>query len=157
MKKKIYLETTVFNYYFDKNRKEHKDTLRLFELIYSGEFEAYTSQYALDEIGECYEPKRSKMYKLVDNYNIIVLGASDEAKRLMRIYINEGMVPRSSEEDGLHIATASINNVDAIISLNFNHINRAKTKLMIQEINEKEGYKEISILSPLEVVDNGKS
>ena len=41
-KLKLYLETTVFNFYFDEDRPGHEDVLRLFEAIKAGEFEAYT-------------------------------------------------------------------------------------------------------------------
>ena len=44
-KLKLYLETTVFNYYFDEDREGHGDVLKLFEAISEGKYEAYTSLY----------------------------------------------------------------------------------------------------------------
>ena len=40
---RLYLETTVFNYYFDVNRDGHGDTVKLFESIGAGEYEGYLS------------------------------------------------------------------------------------------------------------------
>ena len=41
-KLKLYLETTVFNYYFDEDRTGHEDVLKLFEAIEFGKFEVYS-------------------------------------------------------------------------------------------------------------------
>jgi predicted nucleic acid-binding protein len=42
-KQKIYLETSIFNYYFDKEREAHPYTLKLFEEIKAGKYAPYTS------------------------------------------------------------------------------------------------------------------
>ncbi|MCL2096264.1 MAG: hypothetical protein FWH10_05090, partial [Oscillospiraceae bacterium] len=47
---KIYLETTMFNYYFDIERDAHADTVKLFNEIRTGKYEAYTSVYVIDEL-----------------------------------------------------------------------------------------------------------
>jgi predicted nucleic acid-binding protein len=41
---RIYLETTVFNYYFEKERDAHADTVMLFEEIKAGKYRAFTSE-----------------------------------------------------------------------------------------------------------------
>ena len=47
---KIYLETTMFNYYFDTERDAHADTVKLFNEIQAGKYDAYTSVYVIDEL-----------------------------------------------------------------------------------------------------------
>ena len=54
---RIYLETTMFNYYFDKEREAHADTVRLFEEIKAGKYQAYTSGYAIREISRAPEER----------------------------------------------------------------------------------------------------
>ena len=47
---RIYLETTIFNYYFEKERDFlHTDTVKLFEEIRANKYEAYTSDAVIDE------------------------------------------------------------------------------------------------------------
>ena len=46
-----------------------------------------------------------------------------------------------------------LNDLDYIFSLNFQHINRQKTKTMTAYININEGYKAINICSPMEVIE----
>ena len=155
MKKlKIYLETTIFNYYFDENRDAHKSTIKLFEEIIEGKYEAYTSNYVIDELLQADEPKKSKMLDLIEKYNIIVLKYNEESEALADKYIEMNIIPKNYKYDGIHIAIASINKLDYIFSLNFKHINKLKTKLMTENINIQEGYKGIIICSPMEVVED---
>ena len=49
-KMRLYLETTMFNYYYDTDRDGHSDTIRMFEAIGKGEYEGYTSEYVIFEI-----------------------------------------------------------------------------------------------------------
>ena len=149
---KIYIETTLFNCYFDRDRDAHSATIELFREIEAGKYQAYTSSYVIDELEETKEEsKRSNMLTLITKYNIKVLDYSDEAQDLADIYVNEGVIPEKYSYDGLHIACASVNDLEFIFSLNFQHINKLKTKTMTSNINIREGYKPIAIVSPMEV------
>jgi predicted nucleic acid-binding protein len=154
MNPKIYLETTVFNYYFDTERDAHADTVKLFEEIRAGKYEAYTSLYVTDELEVACEPKRSNMLALIDKYGIKVLSAGHETERLADIYVNERIIPATKGLDSRHVAVATVNNLEYIFSFNFKHINRIKTKTMTREINIREGYKPIIITVPSEVIEN---
>jgi len=154
-KPKIYLETTIFNYYFDVERDGHADTVKLFEEVRSGKYEAYASTYVTDELEETKDDnRRTKMLALIDEYNITVIPGDDEARRLSEVYINAGIIPAVQSYDSLHIAIATINDLDYIFSFNFKHINRIKTKAMTSAINLSEGYKPITITTPREVVEH---
>ena len=150
-KLKVYLETTVFNHYFDKDREAHVATVKLFDEIQAGMYEAFTSTYVTDELVKAHEPKRSDMLALIGKYNIAVLVDCRETRRLGEMYINEGIIPVRYGYDGFHIACATINDIDYVFSLNFQHINKVKTKIMTGLINVREGYRPVSIISPMEV------
>ena len=154
---KIYLETTMFNYYFDKERDAHADTVKLFEEIASGKYEAYTSAYVIDELNDADEPKKSNMLSLITEYNIDVLDYSNEARDLADIYVNENIIPDKYRYDGFHIACATVNDLEYIFSLNFKHINKIKTKTMTSGINIREGYKPIIIGVPSEAIEYGEN
>ena len=85
-KLKVYLETTMFNYYFDSDRDAHPYTVRLFEEIAAGKYEAYTSEYVVRELKAAKEDKRGKMLDLIQDYDITVLDADPEALRLADVY-----------------------------------------------------------------------
>ena len=151
-KPKIYIETTLFNHYFDEDREAHAATVSLFNDIKAGKYEAYTSFYVTYEIKNTKdEDKRSNMLALINEYNITVLEDEEEARQLANIYVKEGIIPDRYRYDGLHIAIATTNDLEYIFSLNFQHINKVKTKAMTSIINIREGYKPITIASPMEV------
>ena len=58
---RIYLETTMFNYYFEQEREAHADTVKLFEEIKEGKYQAFTSMYAIREIMRAPEERTQKM------------------------------------------------------------------------------------------------
>ncbi|MDR0909998.1 MAG: hypothetical protein LBM77_09565 [Spirochaetaceae bacterium] len=84
---KGYLETTMFNLFFDENRPSHVAIRKLFDAIRRGEYDIYTSQYVVDELEAADEPKRTDMLGLITEYNIKVIDKSDEIVRLAQIYI----------------------------------------------------------------------
>jgi predicted nucleic acid-binding protein len=150
---KIYLETTMFNYYFDKDREAYPATVRLFEEIAEGKYLPYTSRYVLDELGNAQEPKRSQMLALVEKYSITTLDYSKDAEKLADMYVAETFIPPKYRTDGIHIAVATVNDLDMILSLNFRHIVRKRTVEGAGAINILAGYRPISIHTPQEVAD----
>ena len=156
-KPKIYLETTMFNYYFDEDRDAHADTMKLFKEIQAGKYEAYTSIYVTDELIKAEDPKRSNMLALITEYNITVLPASNEADNLADVYVSEGIIPQKYRTDGVHIAVTTVSELDIIVSMNYEHIVKRKTILATGKINNLYGYRVIEIYSPMEVVENEKT
>jgi hypothetical protein len=154
-KLRLYLETSVFNFYIDEDRGDaHADTVRLFKEIESGKYEAFTSDYATDELEKALPEKRDKMIHLFAEYGIKVLEPSVEASRLADKYVAQGVIPLKYRTDGLHIAIAAINGLDMVISMNFQHIVKRKTIKMTGAINTLNGYQAVEIYSPMEVVEN---
>jgi predicted nucleic acid-binding protein len=152
-KLRIYLETTLFNYYFDVERDGHSDTVKLFEAIGAGEYEGYTSEYVSLELKKTQEPKRGNMLGLIEKYNICGLSLDEDVTRLANIYTRNNIIPERYRYDSLHIAIASVHRLDCILSYNFEHINRPKTKILVGEVNIREGYNGISICTSKEVLD----
>jgi hypothetical protein len=152
---KIYLETTIFNFYVDTELGDpHTDTVKLFGEIAAGKYEAFTSDYTVDELSKAKEDKRSKMMALLVEYKIPVLNMSDDAEKLAGIYVAENVIPEKYRTDGLHIAIATINDMDMIISMNFQHIVKRKTIKMTGHINMMNGYRAVEIYTPMEVIDD---
>ena len=150
---RLYLETTVFNYYFDADRDGHYDTVRMFEAIGAGEYEAYTSEYVMIELRDAKDPKKSNMLGLTEKYSITILDIDAESERMTDLYIKNGVIPANYRIDASHIASASVHELDCILSFNYNHINKLKTKRMTENINLLEGYKGITICTPMEVLN----
>lgn len=150
---KIYLETTIFNYYYEPERDSHSDTIKLFEEIKAGKYHAFTSVYTIQELMKAQEDKSRRMIGLIEEYGVTVLNASEEVDGLAELYQKQGILPPGSTIDAQHIAVATVNDLDMILSLNFKHIVRKKTVTMTGLVNIDRGYKPIEIHSPMEVVE----
>ena len=153
---KVYMETTMFNFYFDEEEGEqHEYTVRLFEMIKEGAFEAFTSTYVIDELNAARKEKRDKMMELIDRHGINMLDGNDEIRRIGDLYVEKGIIPKKYLTDALHIAIASVYGVDIVASMNFEHIVKPKTVRMTGIINIENGYNAIKIYSPEEAVKYG--
>jgi len=144
----------VFNYYFDEDREGHEDVVKLFEAIKADKYEVYTSELVIRELEKAQEPKKSQMLNLVEEYKPKILENSDKVKYLGKLYIEKGVIPASHLFDSLHVAMASVYELDCIISYNFHHINRYKTRIMTANINKEEGYGGVIIAAAKEVLNH---
>jgi len=150
---RYYLDTTVFNFVFAEGDTEKKDiTVKLFKdfpLMAEG---IYISDEVIREIGRSPEPRRSQLEQLLRDTSPLLLDIDSEAEELAERYINEGIIPERYKGDALHIAVAVINGIEAIVSWNFEHIVKLKTRIMVNGVNRLLGYHEIEICSPEEVI-----
>jgi hypothetical protein len=75
--------------------------------------------------------------------------------------IENKIIPLKYQMDAIHIAIATFYGLDKIVSLNYQHIVKNKTKAFAQQINIVYGYNFIDIYTPMdlikEVIDNEKS
>ncbi|MDR1908419.1 MAG: hypothetical protein LBQ35_00690 [Spirochaetaceae bacterium] len=158
-KPKIYLETTMFSFYYEERTEVRYQELKaqvrqVFDLIKAGKFEPFTSVYATDELeGEPDGQKRENMKRLIGDYGIKFLAQSDEAERLAALYIQEGAMPKAYPTDAAHIAITTVNGLDFIVSLNFGHIARPWTIERVRRVNGRENYRGVGIYKPAEVLE----
>jgi predicted nucleic acid-binding protein len=148
---KIYLDTSVFNGYYDIEFEE--DTQLLFEKIKLGQFKIVYSNTTEDELLEAPEKVRALLPDL-DNDLKIKVELNEEAVNLADMYLAENVVGKTSRADCFHIAMATINAVDILISWNFKHIVNVTRIRGYNAVNMKLGYPVIDIRSPKEIIYN---
>jgi hypothetical protein len=74
---------------------------------------------------------------------------------LRQQYINSGVVTPKSAEDALHVAIATVTQCSFIVSRNFRHIVHFDKIPKYNAVNTLNGYGQIGIYSPLEVINYG--
>lgn len=156
MKKlKLYFDTSVLNFAIATDvPNERQITLKLFEEVKQGKHEVFVSDVVFKEINRAPTSVATKLKALLLDLNVVELLADEDAQSLSRKYIENGIIPKRYEDDAMHIAIASVNDLDVIVSWNFNHIVKVKTKKEVTGINLMMGYKEIEIYSPQEVIES---
>ncbi len=147
VKQRIYIDTSVFGGHFDNEFKEH--TIPLFERVKAGEFVILYSTVTQDEL----ENAPENVKELVKNLKADLaefIEITEEAVDLATEYITEKVVGQTSFADCLHIALATINRADFLVSWNFKHIVNIERIRGYNSINIKKGYKQLEIRSPRE-------
>ena len=149
MKQKIYIDTSVFGGYFDIEFSEF--TKPLFERIRNGELQIMYSSLTEQEL----EPAPEKVKELVRGLpvaNVDFIDITVDAVTLARQYIEENVVGRTSYEDCLHIALATIYKADYLASWNFKHIVNTTRIRGYNAVNLKMGYATLEIRSPRDLM-----
>ena len=148
-KQRVYLDTSVFGGLHDEEFEEY--TIPLFERIKKSEFEIIYSNVTENELENAPQKIRDAKKFLPKNSTHYVKSDLESAK-LASIYIEEGVVGATSYADCLHIALATIHNVNILISWNFKHIVNVVRIAGYNSVNLAEGYKQIDIRSPRELM-----
>lgn len=110
------------------------------------------SQLTLDEISKAPQPVQKSLTVLMD-YEPEILEISEEALQLSEKYLERKILTPKFRDDALHIALASLANVDVLVSWNFRHIVHYDKIRLFNAVNIENGLKSIDIYSPREVTN----
>jgi len=156
MKKlRIYLDTSVINFLFADDAPEFKRITADFFSNYINKYEVFVSEVVIFEINKTQdENKKKKLLAVIETYPVSILETreNDKINKLAEMYLVEKIIPKEKREDALHLAISTIYEFDILLSWNFKHLANIKKQILINALNEREGYlKKLNLLSPLEV------
>ena len=149
---KLYIDTSVWNFALETERGENVLTDDFLQLIRKEDYDVIVSDTVMAEIEDAYEPRKSDLLKLIEFFNCKIVQPSNEARNLASLYIKEKLMPEREFNDALHIAIATTNRCDFVVSWNFKHMVRAKVIMGVHHINHREGYGLIEVVSPQQFV-----
>lgn len=149
---RVYTDTSVIGGCFDEEFAPWSNGLMTdFRL---GNFKAVTSEVVAAEIEPAPEEIRSK-YDELKSYGATVVEVTGEVVDLADVYEHRGILSSIYRDDGLHIAAATVYEVDVLTSWNFKHIVHFEKIRKFNAVNQELGYKPIDIRSPREVTNYG--
>ena len=119
MKKRIYTDTSVIGGCLDVEFED--GSIPLFESFGSGKSIIVISSLTLAELEKAPKPVQDILRKVPSEF-IEYVEFSEGANDLAEAYLNEGVITKKSRVDAQHIATATTNRVDVLVSWNFKHI-----------------------------------
>jgi predicted nucleic acid-binding protein len=152
MKRKwrLYLDTSVFGGCFDTSQGWAEDSQRVIEASRVGIVTICFSATVARELEGAPKPVKALRDSLPPAcYELIPV--TEDIRRLSAAYIAAGIVGKSSVDDSLHVAAATVSRVDAIVSWNFKHIVRLDRIKGYNQVNLSLGYGILTIVSPKEV------
>ncbi len=149
-KESIYLDTSVPSAYYDEEKPERMRITCGWWANERGRFEVLISEVTVDELEATSNiEKRKKFAKLVES--IEVLKINEESQALAEEYIKNGVFWAKDFNDALHIAIATVNKIDIVVSWNFEDMVNHETRIKVKAINLLNGYREVNIESPREL------
>ena len=150
---KLYLETSVWNFYFAADAPEKKEATRqFFEQVKEGKYEIFISEVVFTEIAHASDEKRKMLLNLIGDYHPARLELTEEVIVLAQKYLDAGVLPTRAVEDARHAAIATVYEMDALISWNLSHLANLQKMEKINGINLTEGYsKKLELVTPMEV------
>ncbi len=149
-KETLYLDTSVISAYYDERAKERRaSTLNFWEKVVPS-YKVFVSEITVTELENTKdEILKVKFRKLITDMNVLRL--NKKARDLANAYINHGVFPEKYIDDALHVAIATCHDISYLVSWNFEHLVKVKTRKTVNLVNILEGYKDIEIVSPQEL------
>ena len=144
---RVYIDTSVIGGCFDQEfAKWSNGLMKDFRL---GHFKPVISDLIAAEILNAPGQVKEKYAELLDESEVII--ENTEVRNLVAAYRKHKILPDKFENDMIHIALATVFEVDLLVSWNFKHIVHFDKIRQFNMVNQKLGYKSIQILSPREV------
>ncbi len=147
---RVYLDTSVISALFDGRNPERQGLTReFFEQMET--FDVYISEVVLAEIDDIRDAQlKNKLINAAISFEILPI--DEESRRLASEYVTQGAIPADYSEDALHIAISTINAIDYLLSWNFRHIVKVKTRRIVNMVNLSLGYSDLKIVTPAELI-----
>ena len=150
MEQRFYLDTSVFGGIYDVEFEE--ETILLFEKVTLGQIKCVYSNLTESELTNAPQNIKNFFEALPEKCKEKVW-VTPEALQLAQTYVDNKVVGETSLDDCIHIATATLNKVDMLVSWNFKHIVNVYRIRGYNSINLRLGYIALEIHSPKEIVN----
>jgi hypothetical protein len=149
MRQRIYIDTSVIGGCLDDEFSTWSKLL--FDEFRSGVKIAVVSDLTLQELDDAPE-EVSEILSELPSHAVEYVFLSAEAIALADAYIAQGVVTEKHLIDTQHIAIATIERVDVLVSWNFKQIVNLDRIRKFNAVNLMQGYQILEIRSPLEVL-----
>jgi hypothetical protein len=147
---RIYIDTSVVGGYYDK--EFDTATKDFFSEVEKKKITLVVSDLLEAELTRAPEHVREYLDRYFED-QIERVELTKEATELADKYIAEGVVGKTSRADCQHIAIATLNKVDVLVSWNFKHIVNLKRIRGYNSVNLRLGYAMLEIRTPKEIIE----
>jgi predicted nucleic acid-binding protein len=149
MRLRVYTDTSVIGGCLDLEFSEWSN--ELFKLFRNGDITLVISDLTLKELETAPDEVKAVVDSIPDSFAERV-ELTGEAEALAKEYISAGVVSNTAIADALHIAIATVSLADVLVSWNFKHIVNYRKIRGFNGVNLLNGYRELDIRTPREVI-----
>lgn len=155
MKRRVYVETTIPSFYFEKRSQPEMVARRKWTRIWWEkavvEHELVTSEAVLDELARGDFEGRDSCLALVDS--LPLLSVQPPIAEIVEAYVAHHLMPRDPAGDALHLALASFHRCDFLVTWNCRHLANANKFDHLRRVNGILGLFVPSLVTPLELLE----
>lgn len=146
---RVYADTSVFGGVFDDEFAIASQTF--FQQVQQGQFQLVTSRVVEAEIAVALIAIQQFFEEMLRFAEIGEI--SQAATNLQKAYLDAKIVTPKSSLDALHVALATVLECRLLVSWNFKHIVHFQKMPLYRAVNIIQGFLEVEIYSPLEVIN----
>ena len=154
MKKRVYIETTIPSFYFEKRSGVEivvrRRWTRQWWATAGQRYELVTSAAVMDELSKGDFASREDCLHLVDQLPLVPVEPA--ISEIVEAYIAHRVMPSNPLGDALHLALASFHRCDFLVTWNCSHLANANKFDHIKRVNTILGVFVPTIVTPLELL-----
>ena len=155
-KPKVYVETTVVSYLAARPSQNvtlatRQQATQQLWTEYADNFEFVVSDIVLTEISE--GDAMAVQRRLEVLVGLTVLDIPPEANALAQNLIDANVIPRNLRPDAQHIAIATVNSIEYLVSWNYKHIVNETKRQLINQVCRDSGFQPTTLCTPIELIE----
>ncbi len=158
MRERVYIETTIVGYLTDRGggdvaTQAKKQSTKHWWETQRQRFDLFASELVTQEAARGHlEAAERRLDVLAE---LPSLEITSEIGELARKITGPGMIPEKYAADALHVATATLNGMDYLLTWNLSHIANATLRKKYESVIRSEGYEPPIICTPEELLEEG--
>ncbi|HUT10859.1 MAG TPA: type II toxin-antitoxin system VapC family toxin [Thermoguttaceae bacterium] len=150
MAKTVYIESTVPNAYASERQDAasvyRRDITRRWWMLQAALYELCTSEATLAELKAGSYAGQQQAVQLVASLPLIEI--TDEVYAIADAYVRHQLMPKPAVGDALHLALASLNELDYLLTWNVRHLANPNKLEHLTVVNRRLGLLSPTIISP---------
>ncbi len=158
MKPVVYIETSIPSFYHETRSEPEivarRDWTRQWWDNFSHNYTLLTSEAVLDELSSGNYPNKQSILELVNDLPLIPVEPS--ITEIVQTYIQHKVMPVDPLGDALHLALASHQKCDFLLTWNCKHLANANKFNHIRRVNAMLGLYVPMLITPLELLGGGE-
>ncbi len=151
MKRRVYVETTIASYLTARPSRDlivaaHQELTMEWWINHRQRFDLYISDLVLIESAR--GDGQAAARRLVELQGITLLSLDQSARDLARKFLERNLIPAKSVEDAFHVAIATTQGMDFLLTWNCRHIANAEVMDRLETVCLEVGFKMPTLCTP---------
>jgi hypothetical protein len=151
----VYIETSIISYLVSRPNRDllvaaHQQITHEWWRQKRQEFDCFVSLAVIEELRAGDMEAADKRMEQIQRFSVLEI--TEEAEYLARKIVEAGAIPRRAVRDAAHIAIATVNEIDYVLTWNCRHLANAQIIRKVSVVCNEAGYGMPVICTPEELM-----